>query len=419
MSIRRILVADDEESIRWVLSKALSKKGFSVDLAVNGSEALTLFRQHPYDMAVLDIKMPGINGLELLSRFLKERPGTMVIIMTAETSMKNAVEAMKRGAYDYITKPFDLDALDGIIYKAQKASEVSEEVHPPQRGDQGPLSARPGHHRFQQADAGGLQGAGQGGALRCYRPHHRGIGHRKGTCGPGHPFQQPPARQAFSRPELRSHPQGASGERTVRLRKGSVHRGHREKNRQVRAGQRRHPFSGRNRRHAPGAAGQAAASPPGEGNHPHRGERRHTGRRPYRGRDQPGSRGKSPGQGVPQRPLLPTQRGSHRPAPPQGTARRPPPAGGIFRPAGRRRTGGSHPGLHRRGSGAVEATTTGRATSGSWKTPFSGQPCSPPTSSSPPRTFQGCRPKAPGPKTTIPWKPSSARSCRRPWRRWT
>ena len=128
MSIRRILVADDEESIRWVLSKALSKKGFSVDLAVNGSEALTLFRQHPYDMAVLDIKMPGINGLELLSRFLEERPGTMVIIMTAETSMKNAVEAMKRGAYDYITKPFDLDVLDGIIYKAQKASEVSEEV---------------------------------------------------------------------------------------------------------------------------------------------------------------------------------------------------------------------------------------------------------------------------------------------------
>jgi two-component system nitrogen regulation response regulator GlnG len=128
MSIRRILVADDEESIRWVLSKALSKKGFSVDLAANGAEALALFRQHPYDMAVLDIKMPGVSGLELLSRFLDERPGILVIIMTAETSMKNAVEAMKRGAYDYITKPFDLDTLDGIILKAQKASQVSEEV---------------------------------------------------------------------------------------------------------------------------------------------------------------------------------------------------------------------------------------------------------------------------------------------------
>ncbi len=129
MSIRRVLVADDEESIRWVLSKALSKKGFKVDLASSGNEALSLFRQNPYELAVLDIKMPGISGLDLLSSFLQERPETLVVIMTAESSMKNAVEAMKRGAYDYITKPFDLDALDAIILKAQRASDVSDEVY--------------------------------------------------------------------------------------------------------------------------------------------------------------------------------------------------------------------------------------------------------------------------------------------------
>ena len=128
MSIRRILVADDEESIRWVLSKALSKQGLTVDLAADGSEALSLARQKTYDLAVLDIKMPGISGLELLSRFQEERPEMLVVIMTAESSMKNAVEAMKRGAYDYITKPFDLDALDAIILKARKAAEVSDEV---------------------------------------------------------------------------------------------------------------------------------------------------------------------------------------------------------------------------------------------------------------------------------------------------
>ena len=128
MSIRRILVADDEESIRWVLSKSLSKSGFIVDLASSGTEALGLVRQHSYDLAVLDIKMPGITGLDLLSRFHEERPEMLVVIMTAESSMANAVEAMKRGAYDYITKPFDLDALDAIILKAQKASEVTEEV---------------------------------------------------------------------------------------------------------------------------------------------------------------------------------------------------------------------------------------------------------------------------------------------------
>lgn len=129
MSIRRILVADDEESIRWVLSKALAKQGLTVDLATSGGEALTMFRQQAYDLAVLDIKMPGISGLDLLSRFLEERPAILVVVMTAESSMKNAVEAMKRGAYDYITKPFDLDVLDAIILKAQKALQVAQEVH--------------------------------------------------------------------------------------------------------------------------------------------------------------------------------------------------------------------------------------------------------------------------------------------------
>jgi two-component system nitrogen regulation response regulator GlnG len=128
MSIKRILVADDEESIRWVLSKALSKQGYQVDLASNGQQALELSREKSYDLAVLDIKMPGLSGLDLLSRVQEESPGTLVVIMTAESSMKNAVEAMKRGAYDYITKPFDLDTLDAIILKARKAAEVTEEL---------------------------------------------------------------------------------------------------------------------------------------------------------------------------------------------------------------------------------------------------------------------------------------------------
>jgi len=128
MSIKRILVADDEESIRWVLSKALVKKGFTVDLATNGTEALDLFRKTPYDLAILDIKMPGISGLDLLTTFHQERPETLVVIITAESTMKNAIDAMKRGAYDYFTKPFDLDTLDAVIMKASQAGEITEEV---------------------------------------------------------------------------------------------------------------------------------------------------------------------------------------------------------------------------------------------------------------------------------------------------
>jgi two-component system nitrogen regulation response regulator GlnG len=128
MSIQRVLVADDEQSIGWVLAKALTKKGFKVDLASDGGEAKSLADRHSYDLAILDIKMPDISGLDLLSLFREQQPEMLVIIMTAESTMKNAVEAMKRGAYDYITKPFDLDALDAIILKAQKASTASAEI---------------------------------------------------------------------------------------------------------------------------------------------------------------------------------------------------------------------------------------------------------------------------------------------------
>jgi len=127
--IKNILVADDEESIRWVLGKALTKQGFKVDLASDGKEALELFQNKSYDMAVLDIKMPGMTGLELLKRFQEEKPNLLTVIMTAESTMKNAIEAMKQGAYDYITKPFDLDALDAIILKANKATVVSDQVN--------------------------------------------------------------------------------------------------------------------------------------------------------------------------------------------------------------------------------------------------------------------------------------------------
>ena len=128
MAIRRILVADDEESIRWVLAKALKKQGFIVDLAEDGTQARTLARQNHYDLAVLDIKMPGIHGLELLKQFRSDHPGTLVIIMTAEATMEHAVTAMKNGAYDYLTKPFDLTALDAIILKAEKAAELTGKI---------------------------------------------------------------------------------------------------------------------------------------------------------------------------------------------------------------------------------------------------------------------------------------------------
>jgi two-component system nitrogen regulation response regulator GlnG len=128
MALHRILVADDEESMRWVLSKALRKKGYTVDLAADGNEALRQVREQSYDLAIVDIKMPAMTGLDFLDKAREVRPDLLVVVMTAEASMKNAVEAMKRGAYDYITKPFDLEVVDAIIEKASRAREVSHQV---------------------------------------------------------------------------------------------------------------------------------------------------------------------------------------------------------------------------------------------------------------------------------------------------
>ncbi len=128
MTLTRILVADDEESMRWVLSKALKRKGFTVDLAEDGRQALALIQENSYDLAILDIKMPGMSGLDLLDRIREMKSDLLVVIMTAEASMKNAVEAMKRGAYDYITKPFDLDVIDAIVEKVGRAREIAGQV---------------------------------------------------------------------------------------------------------------------------------------------------------------------------------------------------------------------------------------------------------------------------------------------------
>ena len=128
MPLNRILVADDEESMRWVLSKALKRKGFTVDLAHDGRQALELIKDNCYDLAIFDIKMPGINGLDLLDKVRELKSDLLIVIMTAEASMKNAVEAMKRGAYDYITKPFDLDVIDAIIEKVTRARDVALQV---------------------------------------------------------------------------------------------------------------------------------------------------------------------------------------------------------------------------------------------------------------------------------------------------
>jgi DNA-binding NtrC family response regulator len=128
MNSLRILVVDDEASVRELLRRGLSQMGkFSVEVASNGLQAIEKIEKDIFDLVLTDLKMPEMDGIELLKALKGTRPEMIVIIMTAHGSIDTAVEAMKSGADDYITKPVDFNELLIHISKAQKESLILKE----------------------------------------------------------------------------------------------------------------------------------------------------------------------------------------------------------------------------------------------------------------------------------------------------
>ena len=125
---RRVLVADDEKNMRWVLSQALQGEGYEVREASDGKEALSAIAEQEPDLLVLDHKMPAPDGMEVLRRIRAKGLGFPVIMLTAHGNVQTAVEAMKAGANEYLTKPFDLDELKIAIEKALRMGELAAEV---------------------------------------------------------------------------------------------------------------------------------------------------------------------------------------------------------------------------------------------------------------------------------------------------
>ncbi|MBW2269571.1 MAG: sigma-54-dependent Fis family transcriptional regulator [Deltaproteobacteria bacterium] len=129
MSGMRVLVADDEPSIRFVLRETLEEEGCEVIDVDNGDRALEELVSGRYQLAFLDIRMPGQTGLELLERATTTGADTAVVIITAQNTFENAVEAMKRGALDYLVKPFGLAEVKALVAKATRARALEREVH--------------------------------------------------------------------------------------------------------------------------------------------------------------------------------------------------------------------------------------------------------------------------------------------------
>lgn len=125
---RRVLIADDEKNMRWVLSQALQAEGYEVAEAADGKEALAAIAEQEPDVMVLDHKMPAPDGMEVLRRARGKGYRFPIIMLTAHGNVQTAVEAMKAGASEYLTKPFDLDELKLGIDKALRMSELAAEV---------------------------------------------------------------------------------------------------------------------------------------------------------------------------------------------------------------------------------------------------------------------------------------------------
>ncbi|WP_337866797.1 sigma-54 dependent transcriptional regulator [Ignavibacterium sp.] len=114
----RILVVDDEEIVRQSLLAWFKEDGYDIDTAENADAALRLFETGKYSLILLDIKMPGMSGMDLLIKLKEYDPNAIIILITAYASVSSAVKALKSGAYDYITKPIDPDELSHIVEKA-------------------------------------------------------------------------------------------------------------------------------------------------------------------------------------------------------------------------------------------------------------------------------------------------------------
>jgi len=124
----KILIVDDEQLIRWSLEKHLQKQGYEVVTAGSGEDALKLAKEESPDLMLLDIQLPGMNGIEVLERVKEFEEEVIVIMVTALGVLETAVKAMRLGAFDYINKPFNLDELSIIVKKALETRELRREV---------------------------------------------------------------------------------------------------------------------------------------------------------------------------------------------------------------------------------------------------------------------------------------------------
>ena len=219
----RILIVDDELVVRDSLGKWFTSEGYTAKPVGGAREALETIQQQQFDIALIDIKMPGMDGMELQARLREADPDLTVVIMTGYASVETAVQALKHGAYDYITKPVDPDELSHLVIEGHGAPARPARSGAPARKPAGSAARNradrpePGHEEGDRADR-------DGGAHRSHRADHGRERHRQGSGGARDPRGRPAALHADGHDPLRRAHRDAARKRAVRAREGRVHR---------------------------------------------------------------------------------------------------------------------------------------------------------------------------------------------------
>jgi DNA-binding response OmpR family regulator len=120
MKVSKILIVDDEKNIRMTISQALTDMDVETDTAINGEEALAKLKDKDFGLVLLDLRMPGMDGMEVLAKLRKERPDIRIVIITAHGTIDSAVDAMRLGAVDFIQKPFSPKEIRNMVSKIIK-----------------------------------------------------------------------------------------------------------------------------------------------------------------------------------------------------------------------------------------------------------------------------------------------------------
>src|SRR5262252_5212214 len=123
----RVLVVDDEKVIREILSDFLTMEGYVVRTVENGEHALRELERRSYNLVITDLKMPGVGGLELLERIADMKANVLTVIMTGFGTVETAIEAMKKGAYDYILKPFKIEEVLHVVERGLDRQRLHQE----------------------------------------------------------------------------------------------------------------------------------------------------------------------------------------------------------------------------------------------------------------------------------------------------